>query len=124
MSLRRHAALLLVEALALACLLLAACEYQVTGYDKQPPLTHDSDATYTFVAVKWVDGVDALRDKCVAVPNRIIEACAHVVRDGKFADTTSCTIYAIKPRDFNDQILLVTLGHEFWHCLGATHTKE
>lgn len=33
----------------------------------------------------------------------------------------SCTIYLQQPRSFNDRPALQVLGHEAWHCFGATH---
>lgn len=31
------------------------------------------------------------------------------------------TIITIEPKDFSDHNVLDTLGHEFWHTLGAEH---
>lgn len=31
------------------------------------------------------------------------------------------TIYAVQPKNFNDEFALMVLGHEFWHSLGAEH---
>lgn len=33
----------------------------------------------------------------------------------------ACIIYAKRPADFNDNMALTVLGHEFLHCLGARH---
>jgi hypothetical protein len=33
----------------------------------------------------------------------------------------TATIYAVEPTSFNDRFHLETLGHEFWHALGAEH---
>ena len=32
-----------------------------------------------------------------------------------------CKIFFVKPKDFNDTTKLTILGHEVWHCMGATH---
>ena len=32
-----------------------------------------------------------------------------------------CEIYTVQPENFDDTNTLQVLGHETWHCLGATH---
>lgn len=36
-------------------------------------------------------------------------------------DSDICQIFLPRPNDFNDAIRIYTLGHETWHCFGATH---
>jgi hypothetical protein len=44
-------------------------------------------------------------------------ACAILDDDGE-----NCVIFAVEPRNFQDQQRLAVLGHEAWHCFGAKHT--
>jgi hypothetical protein len=39
----------------------------------------------------------------------------------KPGDMSICEIYTVRPEDFDDTDKLQSLGHELWHCLGATH---
>ena len=45
------------------------------------------------------------------------EACART----KPENANICEIYAAEPFNFDDSRKLETLGHETWHCFGATH---
>lgn len=84
----------------LAVLLLVGCE----------PVTPPEEMK---VRVKWMTH-EEVRQKCgfsVLDPY----GCAIVAG-------ASCTIYAIKPRGFDDHAAVETLGHELLHCLwGPTH---
>jgi hypothetical protein len=97
---------------------LVSC-YQPTGFPTQPPLTKEGTITDTLVKVVWITDVSQIPSSaCVAKPGTLVEECA----TWRLVGTTSfCTIYAFKPKDFNDFALLVRLGHEFLHCLDWNH---
>ena len=39
-----------------------------------------------------------------------------------YIGATSCRIVALRPRGFDDDARIKTLGHELWHCFhGAVH---
>jgi hypothetical protein len=101
----------------LAFLLLFGC-YSITGYDQQPEMTKAGMATHLDVNVVWVDSVDEVNRICPPQPNWMNVACARPKVDG---DYSKCTIYALKPKDFNDVPKLAILGHELMHCTGAEH---
>ena len=50
-------------------------------------------------------------------PGNHYNACAR----SKPNDINVCEIYMVQPYNFEDTNTLATLGHETWHCLGATH---
>jgi hypothetical protein len=109
----------------LALILLVLCTsscYAITGYPEQPKMIDGPSVTSTVVTVDWVRGVDEMQRLCSPElgTDKIWYACASVSRIG---NTTFCTIHAIMPKDFNDEVLLAVLGHEFYHCLGATHGR-
>lgn len=106
-----------LAALAL-CASVAAC-YQITGAAPQPPMSRAPTVTHTYIAVNWVEDVDAIAKACNGEMGAIIVGCAHV--EFIEADTSVCTIWAPQPHDFNDLVRLVILGHEVFHCFGARH---
>lgn len=101
--------------LALLALLLASC-YQPTGFPTQPPLKREGAITSSLVRVAWIADVNEI--PACKKPGLVVEECAvwNVV-----GETSFCTIYAFRPKDFNDFALLQRLGHEFLHCLDWDH---
>lgn len=67
------------------------------------------------VRVIWLSPIE-VNDTCwefsQKVPDGVILGC--------YVPATN-TIYAPEPRSFNDHKRLETLGHEYWHALGAEH---
>ena len=75
-------------------------------------MTHDADREMACVAVQWTprDKIVSIcgRDNVYGLPN---QAC---LVDGY-------RIVSQKPRDWNDETAMVSLGHELFHALGAMH---
>ena len=75
-------------------------------------LTKDADRQLACVAVQWTPKEQIAgycgRDNVYGLPN---QAC---LVDGY-------RIVSPKPRDWNDEAAMVSLGHELYHALGARH---
>lgn len=98
--------------IALFAALLAACQ-QSNDYT---PSTH----TTATVHVYWQRNVAAADAKCKALGlHGDAQACAR----SDPGNPAVCEIYAVEPHGFRDHDRLATLGHEFWHCLGAKHPE-
>lgn len=107
-----------ILALLFALFAATAC-YSITGYPQQPEMIAGPAVTNTIVTVEWAKDIDEIQRICAPLgTNKIWYACTSWDRMGF---VTHCTVHALKPRDFNDEPLLKVLGHEFLHCLGATH---
>lgn len=73
-------------------------------------------ATSVRVFVRWVPDASAA---CRKFGHKgIVLGCAEYDHNVK-----ACILYAKRPADFNDHLALTVLGHEFLHCLGATHDR-
>ena len=73
-------------------------------------------ATSVRVFVRWVPDTSAV---CRKFGHKgIVLGCAAYDDNAK-----ACILYAKRPTDFNDHMALTVLGHEFLHCLGATHDR-
>ncbi len=98
---------LLGAAALLAITVLAGC---ATGGPMK--LTHDADRQLACVAVQWTPREQIVnycgRDNVYGLPN---QAC---LVDGY-------RIVSPKPRDWNDETAMISLGHELYHALGARH---
>ncbi|HEY4530141.1 MAG TPA: hypothetical protein VIG97_07415 [Luteimonas sp.] len=79
-------------------------------------VTSRADRNDIKVTVEWVAArdVDAVCKAAGAADGERFEACAA-------SGPTTCTIYAVQPRNFEDRAALQALGHEAWHCFGARH---
>ncbi len=99
---------------------LTSC-YQPDGFPPQPPLKRHGAITSTLVQVVWITDVTQIpASACRPAVGAIVEECA----TWKLAGSTSfCTLYAFRPKDFNDFPLLARLGHEFLHCLDWDHAS-
>ena len=75
-------------------------------------LTRDADREMACVAVQWTPRDQIVnycgRDNIYGLPN---QAC---LMDGY-------RIVSPKPRDWNDETAMISLGHELYHALGARH---
>lgn len=100
-----------------ALLFLTGC-YSITHYPEQQDTISKSTITHTEVRVIWHKSVDEINAACRFKTNRITYACASVFIQNQ---RSICLIHTIEPNDFTDQVRLMILGHEFWHCLGARH---
>jgi hypothetical protein len=97
----------------LAVLALSACAATgVREYGPQPQLVSRGALTEARVRVIWVNSEIELLMVCG--PSR----------DGCALGHGECVIWAYRPKDFNDEPTLAVLGHELWHCLGATHESN
>jgi hypothetical protein len=75
----------------------------------------------TVIEIHWVTK-SKISEACVNLgtsdsPTGGYAACAR----SKPNTTNVCEIYAVQPENFDDSNNLNSLGHEVWHCLGATH---
>jgi uncharacterized lipoprotein NlpE involved in copper resistance len=118
---------LILVAVALCSLIIVGCQPASDGMSGQYKTTSKDRWEDATVHVNWVRDQTALNEKCQSFAAKYtgnhpaqFGACTLVVSDGK-SSTGTCEIYAIRPRSFNDNANLRVLGHEFWHCLGATH---
>jgi hypothetical protein len=73
------------------------------------------------IEIHWVSK-DEISDVCKSMgtgdgSGSDYNGCAR----SKPADPNVCEIYAVQPESFDDSTNLAILGHETWHCLGATH---
>jgi hypothetical protein len=93
-----------------ALVLLVSCD---KFYDYET--TSKSTITTNTVTVKWFDSDKEVAEACVT------EGLHHIANGCAFGTTSHCTIYAVQPSSFDDKHRLEILGHELWHCLGATH---
>lgn len=80
------------------------------------PGSSKSTRTSVTVHVVWLPSIRAVNAVCTF----LIEQQSGIV--GCFNPQTM-TIYAVEPRNFNDDFYLEILGHEFWHALGAQHPE-
>jgi hypothetical protein len=79
----------------------------------QYPDEAKSTRTTVTVHVVWLPSFEAVHAVCTfQMAERGVVGCY---------DPSTQTIYAVEPRNFNDNFLLEILGHEFWHALGAEH---
>lgn len=97
---------------------LAACEYQVTGYPQQPAMTAAPLVTDTSLHIHWHSSVDEIAKVCPAKDGEILYGCATW---NLYGTMSVCDVQALMPKDFNDVVRLIILGHEVFHCLGAQH---
>lgn len=111
--------------LLLLLLLLSGCGLLNTNQNA----ASQSVATKTIVTVQFAsaDKVDEIcKDKEEFATNKPAEmwkyyGCALVKQNEP--GVTVCEIAAEEPKDFADTKRLAILGHELWHCLGATHVN-
>lgn len=104
--------------LIIGVLLTVACSnqptevYQTTSKDKWKT---------TSIEIHWMSKTD-VNNKCIQLgtvdgPSASYAACARSKPDNE----SICEVYTTRPANFDDAVALETLGHEIWHCLGATH---
>ena len=99
------------RAVALGAVVAAAA---LTGCTSMGPMamTRNADREMACVAVQWTqrDQIASIcgRDNVYGLPN---QAC---LVDGY-------RIVSQKPRDWNDETAMISLGHELFHALGAMH---
>lgn len=74
------------------------------------------------IEVAWADPIEVDK-KCrkwaphLRNESMLLGGCAR----SKPGDTDTCQIIVAEPRSFEDHLRLNLLGHEVWHCFGATH---
>lgn len=109
-------------------LALALSSWVYAFYPQQPQLIHGPTVKHTEVEVIWHKDFAEITQVCSGIPAYlfpgVIYGCSHVepVTTWWGEDKgTVCTIHVLVPKDFNDEFNLTTLGHEFFHCLGAEH---
>jgi hypothetical protein len=90
------------------------------SYPQQPAMTQKPLVPDTFVHVHWHKNIDEISKVCPITGYTIVYACStwKIYTD---VNMTVCDINTVMPNDFNDIFWLITLGHEFFHCLGANH---
>lgn len=91
----------------------------LAGEATQPKLLSKATLDRVIVHITWVGSPDELP---VGLNG------AHVTGDTRgpelIGDDWHAYITCIQPDDFNDLGHLVSLGHECWHALGATHEPD
>jgi hypothetical protein len=97
--------------LATLCLALSGCAVAPTGSSPMQ-LTRDTDKQMACVAVQWTPREEIAnycgRDPVYGLSN---QACL----------MNGYTIVSRKPKDWNDEAAMISLGHELYHALGAKH---
>lgn len=88
------------------------------NYPKQPPIVNKPTVTDTSVHVHWYKDIDGIAKVCPVKDYKVVYACSTW---NQYWDMTVCDINSVMPSSFNDIFWLITLGHEFFHCLGANH---
>lgn len=104
--------------LAIAGFLLVACSPQPT--EVYHTTSKDKWKT-TSIEIHWMSKTE-VNNKCMQLgatdaPNAAYAGCAR----SKPESESICEVYSTRPANFDDKVALETLGHEIWHCLGATH---
>jgi hypothetical protein len=100
----------------LALVALSAC-YTITEYPHQAAITREPYLDRVIVYVHW-ETMEQINKSCPDIG--FIYACARLEIVGTEA---VCHIHAVRPKDFNDVVPLQILGHEVFHCFGASHSK-
>lgn len=106
------AVVVLSAALIIGCSPSSADVYTTTSKAKWPTTT---------IEVHWVAKADITR-VCSELgagdsTSGGYAACAR----SKPNTISTCEIYTVQPEKFDDAFNINSLGHETWHCLGATH---
>ncbi len=97
-------------------LLVVACSPSSSQYE----MTSTAKWKMATIEVHWMHSQAEVDTVCSAMKDMGMgnhyNACAR-----SKPDSNVCEIYTLQPNDFDDTKNLVTLGHESWHCFGATH---
>ena len=104
--------------LAKKLLLGAAFLFALPVFADRYPEHAEADRRAVYVKVEWQPDWDTVNKLCAKLIN------VPLPDDGVFLacyNSETHTIYAVQPRNFNDERRLAILGHEFWHALGARH---
>ncbi len=105
----------------LGIIFLASCGPQ--GDSKMYDTTSQDRWRIATIEVIWVPA-NKISEKCKSLgtvsggPGGEYAGCAR----SKPSNIRVCEVYAVRPKDFDDKNRLMHLGHEVWHCFGATHT--
>ena len=108
-----------MKKLSLICaIVLAGCSPSSTNTYET---TSQAKWKSTTIEIHWVAETD-INSVCQNLgtndsPSGEYNACARSKPDS----INICEIYAVQPTNFDDTGNLQVLGHETWHCLGATH---
>jgi hypothetical protein len=107
-----------MKKILLIALLLASCQ---AGDGKQYDTTSKAKWSTTTIAIHW-GTKEETNDVCTSLGTSdgsgdAYNGCAQ--SNPKNVDI--CDVYVVQPTDFDDEEALKALGHETWHCLGATH---
>lgn len=102
----------------LSILLIAGCSPTDGSYTTTSKAKWDMSK----IEIHWVSKED-ISDVCKGMgtgdgSGGDYNGCAR----SKPSDPAVCEIYTVQPHNFDDTANLATLGHETWHCLGATHS--
>lgn len=79
-----------------------------------------SDRTRASVELHWLAQTANVTAACQALG---LKTASNGCARSKPGEAYICEIYAVEPRSFSDGARLTILGHELWHCLGATHPE-
>ena len=73
------------------------------------------------ITFELFDHPDDVKAVCGARAEKLknVRGCATLYDDGK-----RCSIVARRPKDWDDERALQTLGHEVMHCLWWTHGRK
>lgn len=86
---------------------------------QQPKLRNKATTNEVYVKVIWADSLQEVDRLCKT--RESLRGKPYLIKGCTIRDVETITIITIQPKDFNDHEALDTLGHEFWHSLGATH---
>lgn len=102
-------------------LLGAAFLLPVAALADQYPNSAGSTRTTVTVNVVWLPTTKLVSAVCAFLMEK---PASDSIQYLACYNPKTATIYAVEPRSFNDIQHLETLGHEFWHALGAVHPED
>jgi hypothetical protein len=102
-------------------IILAACSTSPSYTYGNSQTKTEAKWSSTSIEVHWISKADISRI-CKELgatdsSSDIYSACAR----SKPNTVNVCEIYTVQPKNFDDTKNLTILGHEAWHCFGATH---
>jgi hypothetical protein len=107
--------------LVVSAWLLAGCQ-TLAEYPHQPSITTGGSVERSTIHIHVVRDFAELQRKCLnSDPNYVVYACAYPSVDYVTPKKSLCTIFTALPDNRDDTARIAILGHETWHCFGATH---
>lgn len=91
--------------------------YQLGIENNQGEITSKARWNSAQIHIRWARDVRHAIQLCAEAGPRIKKALASCA----WGTSEGCNVVAVQPKDFYDIRALAILGHEVWHCFGATH---